>query len=498
MKDARRSKSGENIQKMVCNFYGAFSLKRTKDHKFVGAGTAGCVLAGRLSEAGNVRVLLIEAGEEEENHRGKKGPCKVTEFDAQQSKVAKALMESARRMGVDCGDLNNLKIEGVAASQNNIYEGRRWSTFRGYLESIGKRPNLDVVTGFLATKILFRGKTAAGVEILSVGDGTSLRVFARREIVLCAGVVGSPHLLLLSGVGPARQLRKYKISVVSDLPDVGQNLQDHLAVPLYFHLDLPVSVNLAKVKSFYQIWNYIVHGSGLLSNSGIEMTARMFRPGSINNSSRPEFFFLLFNVGSIDKDIFGRISNMRDDIFDQSFPDYRNESKEGFVLLSSCLHPSSKGSVSLQSANPTVPPLIDPRYLSEERDIRCSVQAMETGIKLVTSDAFREMGVRLHLPKFSNCSGNEAHIGDREFLKCWFQTNAITGNHPLGTNRMGDDNRSVLDPYLRVRGIRNLRVVDASSIPGQLSGPPNAVVVALAEKAADIIKSSLRVASPPN
>lgn len=422
-------------------------------------------------------------------HRGTGGQSKVSEFDMNQSLVAKALVESAEQMGIPRGDLNNRRIAGIMPSQNYIYQGKRWSAFKSYLRSVKKRNNLDIVTGYLVTKILFRGRIAIGIEIMSLNNGELSRVFARKEIILCAGVIGSPHLLLLSGVGPAEQLKKFKIPVVSDVPTVGQNLEDHLSVPLYFHMDLPLSINLAKVKSVFQVWNYFVYGTGVMSESGIEIIARTFRHGS--NSTKPEFLFILFNVGSINKDIFGQISNMREEIFLQSFPDVYNESKEGFVILATCLHPLSKGFVNLQSADPLVPPLIDPRYLSEEGDIECSIEAMKMATKLINTETFRKMGVRQHLPKFPHCLSYKPSLENREFLKCWLQTNAITGNHALGTNRMGEDDLAVLDSNLRVRGIANLRVVDSSSIPGQLSGPPNAVIVAMAEKAADAIIRSI-------
>ncbi|GFR26685.1 alcohol dehydrogenase [Trichonephila clavata] len=185
---------------------------------------------------------------------------------------------------------------------------------------------------------------------------------------------------MLSGIGPRKYLEKFNIPVIVNNPEVGQNLRDHLNLPLYFHLHAPVSITTAKARSISEIWKFAWHGKGFLANSGVEAVARIPVPG---NSTSSKLYFMLFNVGSINEGLFSTIANFKNVTFLSAFPSSNNISKEGFVILASCTHPSSKGKLELVSENPWIPPAIDPNYLSKREDIKCLTKGRNFFIYLV-------------------------------------------------------------------------------------------------------------------
>ncbi|XP_076323808.1 oxygen-dependent choline dehydrogenase-like isoform X1 [Tachypleus tridentatus] len=425
-------------------------------------------------------------------HRGYKGPLHVSEFDASLSPVAKGFLESARDAGLDIGDLNGELELGAMPCQSNIHQGKRWTAFQAYLKPVLGLPNLDVVIETVATRLIFEGKRAIAVKTLKIPTADVQHIRARKEIILSLGTIGSPHLLLLSGIGPQKDLQSLKIPVVASIPAVGQGLVDHLNVPMYFHLSKPVSITTSKVRSLGQMWNYFVKGKGVLAESGIEA---LLRAPMSQSSLDPALFLMLFNLGSVNADIFAKIANFKDDTFRTSFPDNHNDSKEGFIILASCLHARSKGEIYLTSSDPSVAPVIDPHYLEEDYDVKCTIQAMKLAARLAKAEPFRRLGVKLHLPDYSECSQYNQTMRDLRYLECWVRTGGITGYHPMSTCRMGTDNNpdSVVDSKLRVRGVKGLRIVDGSVFPSQTSGPPHAAIIMVAERAVEFIKEAAAV-----
>ncbi|GBM15347.1 Alcohol dehydrogenase [acceptor] [Araneus ventricosus] len=424
--------------------------------------------------------------------RGKHGPMPVTEFDTSSSPLASAFLEGMSSLGIKIGDLNGELENGAMPSQSNTWNGWRVSVVDAYLDSILDMANIHLLTSTQAVQIVTENRRATGVLAVNLYSGVTYHIDAACEVVLSAGVIGTPHLLMLSGMGPRKHLAQHGVPVVADLPGVGQNLRDHLTVPLYFHLDAPVSATTTKVRSIAEIWKYATKGKGFLANSGVESLVRLPVPG--DNSTHSKLYFMLSNLGSVNGDLFSSITNFRNDTFQETFPDTKNDSKEGFIILASCTQPLSKGEVLLTSPNPMAAPLIDPNYLSRQEDVKCLIKAMKTAARLGSTKTVRDLGARLHLPGYEHCSNFSQSLEDDKYLECWLRTSAITAYHPVGTCAMGsnDDPVTVLDWRLRVRGIKNLRVVDSSSFPHLTSGNPHAAVLMVAERAADFILEDIK------
>uniref|UniRef100_A0A147BDS6 Putative glucose dehydrogenase/choline dehydrogenase/mandelonitrile lyase gmc oxidoreductase family n=1 Tax=Ixodes ricinus TaxID=34613 RepID=A0A147BDS6_IXORI len=415
----------------------------------------------------------------EQNRGAPDGQIPVSRLSCSSSQLCSSFRDAAVQLGVyshGTGDHDNLLL------QNNIYNGKRWTSYDTYVKPVLTHPGLRIFTGVQVTKVLFDGVTAVGVEMATSEHQTHL-VTARRDVILSAGAIGSPHLLMLSGVGPKDELARLSIPVVSEVEWVGKNLQDQVAVPMYFNMRAPISINEYKVKSVRQLWNYL-WGEGLLASSGVEAALRTEGPDRDSDA-----LFMLINIGSVNEDIFLKVSNQYREDFRASYPDTKNTSKEGFMMLVSCLHPKSAGHVTLSTDRAADPPRIDPRYFTHPHDLECTVNAMKTASRLASTAPFAKLGVSLHMPKYRHCTSYEPSMENTEYLQCWARTAAMTIGHPMGTVAMGDlsDDSSVVDAEFRVKGTRNLRVVDASVIPSQLSSTPHATVLLLAEKAAQII-----------
>nr|XP_037284160.1 L-sorbose 1-dehydrogenase-like [Rhipicephalus microplus] len=219
------------------------------------------------------------------------------------------------------------------------------------------------MTGAHVSKVIFENTTAVGVEINS--DGVVYYVAAKREVIISSGVIGSPHVLLLSGIGSSDVLDKFRIPVISELTGVGRNLQDHATVPIYVNLKAPVSINEYKIKSVWQIWKYI-WGEGHLTSNAVASVLRT------NVKDRHlQAMFIAMNFGSFREDILVKISNLKKEDMNALFPDIGKNDKEGFLLLAACLHPKSKGSVTLKTGNALDALLIDPQYFNDPQDIQC-------------------------------------------------------------------------------------------------------------------------------
>ncbi|KAK8780658.1 hypothetical protein V5799_018000 [Amblyomma americanum] len=393
------------------------------------------------------------------------------------SELCSAFKEAAGRLGLGLDKEENQLLK------SNVYQGRRWTTYDSYIKPVLTNPRLRIMTGAHVSRVLFENTTAVGVEIIA--DGVVYQAGAKREVIISSGAVGSPHILLLSGIGPKDSLDKFQIPVVSELPGVGNNLQDHVTVPIYFNLKAPVSINEYKTKSLWQIWKYI-WGEGHLASSGVASVLRT----SIGDRHL-EAMFLVINFGSFREDILSRISHMKKEDIDASFPDIGNANKEGFLLLASCRHPKSKGRITLHTGHALDSPDIDPRYFSDPHDIRCVTNAMTTALALASDKAISALGASPHIPRLRYCEHLDASVQNGDFLECWARAAAGSLHHPVGTAAMGDasDSTAVVDELFRVRGVERLRVVDASVIPFALSSTPHSVVVMLAEQAAEIISA---------
>ncbi|XP_065348224.1 neither inactivation nor afterpotential protein G-like isoform X1 [Cloeon dipterum] len=389
--------------------------------------------------------------------------------------LTSAFVDAGKELGGDSSKDQEWAEKGFRRSRSSIWKGRRWSTLESHLRPALGRDNLHVMLNTHVGRVVFSADLGPGTRR---AEGVFLTsgaiVLARHEVIISAGAVGSPQLLLLSGLGPKQYLKQFEwIPFVADLP-VGHNLHDHLNMPLYVSFSKPnLSLTLSKLRSIRQLGRYLFYKEGLLASTAVSAAA--IWPSNLG--------ILLFAMGTPEESVLGNIANYMPETFHGLFPLAKNSSQEGAVLLSSCLQPHSRGTVTLQDSNPLSVPLIDPRYLSEPKDVKCMAQAFKLAARVTKTRAFKRLGAKMHLPEFKHCG--KPNLKDDAYLACAIRTSAITGYHPAGTCRMGSGRQSVLTPELLVRGVTGLRVVDSSVFPTPVSGTPNSVLIAVAERTAN-------------
>jgi choline dehydrogenase-like flavoprotein len=359
-------------------------------------------------------------------------------------------------------DFNGPTPEGVGLYQVTQKNGERGSVAKAYLTPNLGRSNLTVMTGAHTTRVLMEGERAVGVEVRV--DGALQQLKARREVLLSAGALQSPQLLMLSGIGPGAQLQKHGIAVVHDAPGVGANLHDHVDVVQVvdtpglselFGLSLPGAVNALR-----GIFEWRRARTGMLTTNFAEAGGFI---KSHPDEPLPDLQ-LHFVIGKL-------IDHGRKPSFGH-----------GYSCHVCLLRPKSRGALTLASSDPFTAPLIDPNFLGERDDL----------VKMVRG--FKLMRAILGQPALAGYRGRElpasAVAQTDAQIEEFIRGHADTIYHPVGTCRMGTGERDVVDAQLRVRGVQGLRVVDASIMPSIVGGNTNAPVIAIAEKAADLIKAS--------
>lgn len=386
-------------------------------------------------------------------YHGTGGPRNVADLQ-QPNELTEAFIEAGETVDLPHNDdFNAGEQSGVGLYQVTQKDGQRHSAADGYLKPVLDRSNLTATTGAQVTQVRFDGHTAVGVEY--VKDGSTETVDAAEEVILSAGTINSPQLLMLSGVGPAEHLEAHNISVVQDLPGVGKNLQDHLQVKINYACEK--SITLEGADSLWNLLKYLVLKRGPLTSNVAE--AGGFTSVS-EDSDRPDIQFHFGPSYSVNHG-------------------FDNPDGHGFWLGALCLRPESRGEIRLRSDEPTADPVIDPQYLTEGDDLEVLLE----GVKLV-----REI---LQAAPFDEYRGDEVAPGadaqsDEELIEHIRET-AESLYHPVGTCKMGDDEMAVVDDQLAVHGVDGLRVVDASIMPQITSGNTDAPTTMIAEKAADYI-----------
>ncbi|RDU97244.1 GMC family oxidoreductase [Trinickia dinghuensis] len=403
--------------------------------------------------------------------RGDSGPMHATSVPPEHELVD-AFIGASERLGVPrTNDFNDGRQEGVGYFQVSTKNGFRCSTAVGYLKPAKNRANLHIETLAQATKVLFEGKRATGVQY--VRDGRTLEVKATREVLLCAGAIQSPQLLQLSGVGPASLLSEFGIQPVHVSPGVGENLQDHLQVRLMYEVTKPITTNDAvrsltgRAKMGLQ---WLLRRSGPLA-VGINHGGMFCRALPEENATPDiQFHFAALSADSTAGDV-------------HDFP--------GCTYSICQLRPESRGFVRIRSLEALEAPRIQCNYLSTETDRRTTVAGVKFARKVATTEPMAAYMKREYRPGPTVRTDDEILQFCREY--------ATTIFHPSGTAKMGtpQDPMAVVDDELRVRGVEGLRVVDCSIMPTLISGNTNIPTVMIAEKAADmILKSDLRRAEP--
>jgi len=377
-------------------------------------------------------------------------------------------------------DYNGEEQLGWAHFQSTIKNGERWSTYRAFIEPAIHRKNLVIATLAHVTRVIFEGKKAVGVEFARGPEKVLKTVRARKEVILSAGAIQSPQILKLSGVGPKEELEKFRIPLVHENPNVGEHLQDHLLVPISFKTPQILNVAPDEAKSLFTLAKFLWDRTGLLTSAGIEATA--FMHSSVSSLGGPDIQVHVLASTLTELDCINFNLKCNENGFSTS-------EQAGFSLISTLLHPKSIGRIYLQSADPFDPPVIDTRYLTDpdNKDVKALIEGLKISLDVVeNSTALKKINATRLSENFCG-SGN-----DESALECLARSYGTTIYHPTGTCKMGtkNDPTAVVDEELRVIGVENLRVIDASIFPEITSGNTNAPSIMVGEKGADLIKKS--------
>jgi choline dehydrogenase len=405
-----------------------------------------------------VRPLFDRMENDERGHLGLGGPVHVARL-RDTNPATHAFVQAAVEVGLEfVEDVNDPVREGVGYTPVTQRNGRRWSAADAYLHPATRRPNLTVLTGAHARRVLFEGASAVGVEYLKNGAVHVAR--ATSEVILSGGAVNSPQLLMLSGIGPADHLRALGIEVVHDLPGVGRNLQDHIAVAVIVSSKQPVSLVAAESPS--NLARFLLFRKGMLTSNVGEACAMVRTRPSLPG---PDLELIFAPVPFVDH---GLVKQQR----------------HGLTIGAVALQPGSRGTIALRSADPLDKPVISPNYVSDPEDLRVLSEGVKLARRIFQATALRPFAAEAIEPDLD--LQTDADL--QEFLR----QQCETLYHPVGTCAMGTGREAVVDPELRVRGLQGLRVVDASVLPIITRGHTNAPTMMIGERAADLIRRSAR------
>ena len=393
---------------------------------------------------------------------GTDGPLGVSNIPDPQP-MTRAFVQSCQEFGMPYNpDFNGEVQEGAGVYQTTTRNNRRCSAAVGYLRPALRRKNLTVRTGCLARRILIEGGRATGVEYSQ--NGTTRTTRADGEVVLTSGAIGTPKLMMLSGLGPADHLKSLGIDVVSDQPGVGENLTDHYGIDIVAELTGHFSLDKYN-KLHWMVWagaEYFLFRSGPVTSNVVEGGAFWYADRS---QPVPDLqFHFLAGAGA-----------------EAGVPSVPKGSS-GITLNSYTLRPKSRGTVRLKSSDPADPPIVDPSFLAEPDDLKTSIEGVKASVEIFRQKSLQKYIREIRYPG----SGVKTQRDFEDYARKYGRTSY----HPTCTCKMGTDEMAVVDPSLRVRGVEGLRICDSSVMPSIIGSNTNAPTIMIAEKASDLIRGN--------
>uniref|UniRef100_H2YS53 Glucose-methanol-choline oxidoreductase N-terminal domain-containing protein n=1 Tax=Ciona savignyi TaxID=51511 RepID=H2YS53_CIOSA len=421
-------------------------------------------------------------------YRGKDGPLKLSY--SYSHPVTHMFVDAAREL-----DYNGKNGEGFGITQATILpDGQRENSVTSFIRPVisKRRDRLHIVARAHVRQVVFeddgnQGKRASGV--VYVRDGMEFKVRATKEVIVCGGAVGSPQLLMLSGIGPKEHLKSKGIEVVADLQGVGSNLQDHIMIPTTFHASNLTSYFAMDYTTVPRgIFPYLLGYGGPLTSAVAEANGYIrSRYAQVERyyilQKLCVFFLILFMIVKM----YTVATSQTQRMYDWA-KSHNTNSIAHFAILAGLIRPSSVGTIRLNTSNYRDYPLIDPQYLTTKRDVEILIEAMRKIEELEKTEAFKKIGAKMELDHFG--CGNQISPRSDDFYECLIRSITLTIYHPVGTAKIGssDDIMAVVDPRLKVYKVNGLRVADASVIPSIPSANTQAACYMIGEKAADMIK----------
>lgn len=438
---------------------------------------------------GNLNETFVEY--QNKKWHSDKGAMPIGHY-SQADNIRFVFLDAAKERGYEeVHDLNADKTLGFTHLQATIKNGQRFTTAKSFLVPAKDRENLHIIKYAHVTKVnVDSSKTAIGVEF-KYKNKHLMSAKAKKEVILSAGAVASPQLLMLSGIGPKAHLENQNIPVIHDSP-VGKNLQDHVIAPLLFQFHKSTAKSESLIDTLDDIYNYAIHKKGSLAGIGSVNLGGFIN--TENHTGYPDIELQCFDFKKNSLNIEKNLKQLgyNENVI-KAFLDANAEGDLNNVYVE-LLRPESTGEILLRSKSPFAIPRIIPNYFEKNVDAETLVR----GIKFVTSfldtKAFKEHEGQLVRIPFDDCDQLEYQSDD--YWKCYLSHMATTVYHPVGTAKMGpnNDKSAVVDSELKVKGIKRLRVIDASIMPKMVSANTNAATIMIAEKGADFIKSTWKIA----